>query len=61
TGLNIDVDLCKSIIKLSKNLGSDQELSWSGLKEIVKEKLKPESFKKAKKYRKLINFLLQYN
>ena len=52
TGLNVDTNICKSVIEMGKN-------SWSELKEIAKEKLKPESFKKAKKYRKLINFLLQ--
>ena len=59
TGLNVDVDICKSLIKLGNNLDSDQELSWNGIKEIAQQKLKPELFKKAKKYRKLINFLLQ--
>ncbi len=54
TGLNVDINICKSVIEMGKN-------SWSELKEIAKEKLKPESFKKAKKYRKLINFLLQFN
>ncbi|MHA1562171.1 MAG: hypothetical protein ACTSPA_08600, partial [Promethearchaeota archaeon] len=54
TGLNVDTNICKSVIEMGKN-------SWSELKEIAKEKLKPESFKKAKKYRKLINFLLQLN
>ncbi len=60
TGLNVDMDICKSVIEMEKNLEPNQEVSWSELKEIAKEKFKPESFKKAKKYRKLINFLLQY-
>jgi len=60
TGLNVDTNICKSVIEMGKNLNSNQEASWSELKEIAKEKLKPESFKKAKKCRKLINFLLQY-
>ena len=61
TGLNVDIDICKSVIEMGKNLNPDQEVTWSELKEIAKEKLKPESFKKAKKYRKLINFLLEFN
>jgi 3-oxoacyl-[acyl-carrier protein] reductase len=54
TGLNVDTDICKSVVEMGKN-------SWFELKEIAKEKLKPESFKKAKKYRKLINFLLEFH
>ena len=54
TSLNVDMNICKSVMEMGKNLDS-----WNELKEIAQQKLKPELFKKAKKYRKLFNFLLQ--
>jgi len=54
TGLNVDMNICKSILEMGENL-----TQWSELKEIAQEKLKPELFKEVKKYRKLLDFILQ--
>ena len=54
TGLNVDMNICKSILEMGENL-----TQWSELKEIAQEKLKPELFKEVKKYRKLLDFILK--
>jgi 3-oxoacyl-[acyl-carrier protein] reductase len=61
TGLNVNVDIVVSVLKLKADLQGEgeQNPSWGAVKPIAEEKLKADDFKHAKKVRKLIDFLIK--
>jgi NAD(P)-dependent dehydrogenase (short-subunit alcohol dehydrogenase family) len=61
TGLNINIDIVKSVLVLKQKLPADQQATanWSALEPLATEALNADQLKDAKKYRKLISFLLE--
>lgn len=60
TGLCLDVDLVKKVLDLTRFLpnGEQSTPSWKTLESLVQEKLPPNEFKVARKYHKLVEYLL---
>ena len=58
TGLNIMVDLCKKVLGLRGEAPSGVPTSWATVKELAEAKLSKDEYKKVKKTRKLLDFLL---
>jgi len=57
TGLNIMVDLCKQVLALGSEAPQDAPPSWATVKELAEHKFSKEEYKKAKKTRKLLDYL----
>jgi 3-oxoacyl-[acyl-carrier protein] reductase len=62
TGVMVDVDIVEATLKLVPHLPVDIQgaPSWQTLEPVAQEKMSPDDFKKAKKMRKLIDYLLTY-
>ncbi|MHA1673150.1 MAG: hypothetical protein ACTSYI_05935, partial [Promethearchaeota archaeon] len=58
TGQLINVDRIQTLIDQATDLPTDQR-NWSGLKSKAEESLPKKVFKRIKKQRKLVNFLLE--
>lgn len=57
TGQLVNVDTIENLLEKAKDL-SKEERNWAGLKGYAEEKFKKDEYKKIKKMRKLIDFLL---
>ena len=60
TGLNVDMEIVRTVLALKDKLPADQqaEASWKLLSEMADKELRKDEYKHAKKCRKLIDFLL---
>lgn len=57
TGQLIDVDLVDKVVKFAQTLPNENQ-NWAGVKGWVEANFKVDDFKKIKKWRKLINFIV---
>jgi NAD(P)-dependent dehydrogenase (short-subunit alcohol dehydrogenase family) len=62
TGLNVDIEIIRSIISLKEKVPPEQQgdISWKVLEPIAEQNLPPMDFKDAKKYRRITDFILKW-
>ncbi|MHA1340792.1 MAG: SDR family NAD(P)-dependent oxidoreductase [Promethearchaeota archaeon] len=63
TGQNINIEVMEKIIKIAEDLPEEEktELSWKKIANIAESQLSINEFRMAKKNKKLVNFLLEWN
>lgn len=62
TGLNVDIEIIRSVVALRDNVPPDQQgdISWKVLEPLAEQNLPPGDFKDAKKYRRITDFILKW-
>lgn len=60
TGINVDIEICKEVFALRSELPEDKRAiaSWKDIEPIAEQKMDKDAFKWAKKYRRLLTWML---